>query len=99
MMSTLPVPIPGLEFADRRGEQIGTAGVFVASAMARCCVSSCLIHLAAPARVGAWPASTSLHHPAFDLGGLVPDPVGVDRDGDMPAFHGWHRVWIGIDGR
>ena len=90
---------PGLEFADRRGEQIGTAGVFVASAMAGSCVSSRLIRLAAPAGVDAWPASTSLHHPAFDLGGLVPDPAGVGRDGDMPAFHGRHRVRIGLDGR
>ena len=37
--------------------------------------------------------------PGVDLGGLVPDPAGVGRDGDMPAFHGRHRVRIGLDGR
>ena len=37
--------------------------------------------------------------PGVDLSGLVPDPVGVSRDGDMPAFHGRRRVRIGLDGR
>ena len=87
-------PTPGLHLIptqDRGSVRRFGDGVF--------CVSSCLSRLAAPARVGAWPASTSLHHPAFDLGGLVPDPAGVGRDGDMPAFHGRHRVRIGLDGR
>ena len=37
--------------------------------------------------------------PGVDLSGLVPDPVGVSRDGDMPAFHGRRRVRIGLDDR
>ena len=51
MMSTAARSGPGLEFADRRGEQIGTAGGVRRFGDGVFCVSSCSIRLAAPAGV------------------------------------------------
>ena len=88
----------GLEFADRRGEQIRyRSGVrrFGDGLFPRLLL---LDALDGPGQGRRLAGLDGLHRPALDLGGFVPDPVGVG-DGDMPALHGRRQVRIVLDGR
>ena len=86
MMSALPGPTTVSSSPIGAAPRFGTAVVFVAFGDG---VFPRLLVL--DARDGAGPGPRlagldGLHRPAFELGGFVPDPVGVG-DGDMPAFH------------
>ena len=76
-----------IEFADRRGQQIRyRSGVrrFGDGLFPRLLL---LDALDGPGQGRRLAGLDGLDRPALDLGGFVPDLVGVG-DGDMPAFHG-----------